>query len=230
LTWIVVAGTAIALAQPAPTVNLKGLLTLIDTMRDTIPVSALSVAIYSTTTLVTYRAQEDQDGQFEMKDVRPGHYRLELGVPSRLKTLTIGGKAASPADFEIDPDTKGAMLIVLSMKVASLTVKLEGATNNSRLTAVLAPNDEFLTLRSQFTNPVDAGVTLFRFLPPGRYLLFVVDDDLSRDIGTDPKLRDALKKQATAAEVFANENTTVIGHYISRQEIEHCKRQAGQSQ
>jgi hypothetical protein len=202
----------------------------LDTRRDTTPVSALSVAIYSPTTFVMYRAQTDRDGQFELKNVRPGHYRLELGVPSRLKTLTIGGKAASPADFEVGPDTQGAMLIVLSMKEGTLTVKVEGAPNNSRLTAVLAPNDEFLTLHSQFTNPVDAGATLFNFLPPGRYLLFVVDADLSRDIGTDAKLRDALKDQATATEVFADENTTVTGHYISRQEIEHCKRQAGQSQ
>jgi hypothetical protein len=229
-SWIAVVGTALVLVISSQAVNLNGSLVLVDTTHDTTPVDALSVAIHSPTTFVMYRAQPDHDGQFELKDVRPGHYRLELGVPSRLKTFTIGGKEVSPADFEVSPDTHGPVRIVLSMKVGTLTVKVEGAPNNARLTAVLAPHDEFLTLNSQFTNPVVAGATQLRFLPPGRYLLFVVDTDLSNDIATDARLRDALKEHAAATEVLADENTTATGRYISRQVIDEGKRPAGQPQ
>src|SRR5690348_9402645 len=121
--WIAITGMAVVLINPSYAVTLKGSLVLVDTTRDTTPVGALSVAIYSPTTFAMYRAQPDQDGQFELKDVRPGKYLLELGVPSRLKTFTIGGKEVSPADFEVSPGPQGPVQIVLSMKVGTLTVK-----------------------------------------------------------------------------------------------------------
>ena len=228
--WIAIAGTILVVVSPSHAVTLKGSLVLVDTTRDTTPVGALSVAIYSPTTFAMYRAQADQDGQFELKDVRPGKYGLELGVPSRLKTFTIGGREVSPADFEVSPDTQGPLQIVLSMKVGTLTVKVEGAPGGAPVSAVLAPNDEFLTLHSQFTNPVAAGATQFRFLPAGKYLLFIVDADLSRDIGTDAKLRDALKDEAAATEIVADQNTTATVRYISRQAIERQKRQSSHFQ
>ena len=104
---IAIAGTTLTLVNPSHAVTLKGSLVLVDTTQDTTPVGALSVGIYSPTTFVMYRAQPNQDGQFELKDVRPGMHRLELGVPSRLKAFTTGGKEVSPADFEVSPDAQG---------------------------------------------------------------------------------------------------------------------------
>lgn len=221
---IVVAGVAVAPSQSAPAVNLKGSLVLLDTTPDTTPVSALGVAIYSPTTFAMYRAQPDQFGHFELKGVRFGHYRLEIGMPSRLKTFEIRGRDVSPSDFQVGPDTAGPMRIALSMAVGELTVKAQGGVDVP-LTAVLAPDDEFLTLHSQFNRPVASGVAEFRFLPPGRYLIFVVDSDLSRDVGTDARLRAALKQEGTAVEVVSNKNTNTTARYISRQTVEDCIRQ-----
>jgi hypothetical protein len=212
--WFIAVAVA-ALAQPAPTVDVKGSLELIDSTPESTPVDALSVAIHSPVTYDVYRAQPNTNGQFEMKDVRPSHYRLEIGVPSRLKTLMIDGREVSPADFEITPNMQGQLRIVLSLKVGTLTLNVEGGPATP-LTAVLAPNDEFLTLQSQFSHPVSARVTQFGFLPPGKYLVFIVDTDLSRNVGINAQLRDALKGEASAMDVVADENTRATAHYIAR--------------
>ena len=180
--WML-AATVAAIAQPVPAINLKGSLEIVDGTSDTTPVSALSVALYSPSTFATYRAQPDQNGTFELKGVRPGHYVLEISMPSRLRTFTIGGRESSPAGFELMAGEKGPMHIVLSVESGALTVDVQGAGDmKARLVAMLAPDDEFLTLHSQVMNPVSAGTTQFRFQSPGRYLLFIVDAEFSRDL------------------------------------------------
>jgi hypothetical protein len=213
--WML-AATVAAVAQPVPTINLKGSLEIVDATSDTTPVSAISVALYSPSTFAMYRAQPDQNGTFELKGIRPGHYVLEMGMPSRLRTFIIGGRESSPAGFELMAGEKGPMRIVLSVKTGDM---------RARLVAILAPDDEFLTLHSQVTNPVSAGTTQFRFQPPGKYLLFIVDTEFSRELGTDTKLRDALKERATRVEILPEINTRVSASYIDRQIVEEARRQ-----
>jgi hypothetical protein len=223
--WIL-ATTVAAVAQAAPTINLKGSLEIVDATADTTPVSALSVALYSPSTFAMYRAQLDQSGTFELRGVRPGHYVLEMGMPSRLRTFAIGGRECSPAGFELLAGEKGPMRIVLSVKTGALTVDVQGAAEmKARLVATLAPNDEFLTLHSQVTNPISAGTTQFRFQPPGKYLLFIVDAEFSRELGTDAKLRDVLKEKATRVEILPGIDTRVPASYIDRQIVEGARRQ-----
>ncbi len=223
--WIVVACAGMAFAQQDPSLDLKGSLVLLDTTPDTTPVAALSVAIYSPATFAMYRAQPDETGRFELRDVRPGHYRLEMGVPSRLVNFTVGGRDVSPAGFALNPDTSGPMRIVLSMKTGALTVNAEGAPSNAPLAAVLVPNDEFLTLHAQFSSPVTGAAGRFPFVPPGAYRVFVVDADLSGDLGARAELREALQEQATAVEVVAGQDTRVAARYIDRALVESRKRQ-----
>ncbi|HKO14081.1 MAG TPA: hypothetical protein VJV22_19085 [Acidobacteriaceae bacterium] len=226
LCWLCLIGGVIpALAQAPPTVNLKGSLELIDTTPDTTPVSALGVAIYSPTTYAMYRAQPDQSGRFEMKNVHPGHYRLELGVPSRLKTFTIGGKEISPADFEVTPKSAGPFRIVLSMEEGALTIQVEGGPGRP-LTAVLAPDDEFLTLHSQFSSPLSGGVAQFPFLPAGRYRVFIVDSDLSDAVAGTGKLREALENEAATVDVVADADSHATAPYIQRQAVEDARQSA----
>lgn len=104
--WIL-AATVVAAAQTVPTINLKGSLQIFDATADTTPVSALSVALYSPSTFAMYRAQPDQSGSFELTGVRPGQYRLEMGMPSRVRTFTVSGREISPAAFELMTEEKG---------------------------------------------------------------------------------------------------------------------------
>jgi hypothetical protein len=223
--WILAAAVA-AVGQAAPTINVKGSLEIADATADTTPVSALSVALYSPSTLAMYRARPDRDGMFELKGVRPGRYLLEMGTPSRLQTFTIGGRESSPAGFELMAEEKGPMHIVLSVKTGDLTVDVRDAGDSkAQLVAILAPDDEFLTLHSQVMNPVSAGTTQFRFQPPGKYLLFIVDAEFSRDLGTKAKLRDVLKERATRVEILPEIDSRVPGSYIDRQTVEEARRQ-----
>ena len=223
--WILAASVA-AVTQQAPTINLQGRLELVDTTATTAPPSALDVALYSPDTFAMYRGQADQSGNFELKSVRPGHYVLQISVPSRLRTFTIAGREMSPAGFELMAGEKGPVRIVLSMKTGTLSVDVQGAGDmKTALIAILSPDDENLTLRSQVSNPVSAGRTEFRYQPPGKYLLFVTDADLGGDLGTNAKLRDALKERATRAEVFAEVDTRFAASYIDRQTVEAARRQ-----
>ena len=230
LRWLCfLAGTVVALAQSTPPLNVEGSLELTNTTPDTTPVSALSVAIYSPATHAMYRAQPDSSGRFRMKDVRPGHYRLEMGVPSRLTTFTMGDRDVSPADFEITPARSGPVRIVLSMEEGALTIGVQGGAGRP-LAAVLAPDDEFLTLRSQFSGPVSAGVAHFLFLPPGKYLVFIVDADLSGEVGVNGKLRDGLRSEAATVEVVAGGDSQATAPYIERRLAEDARRLAAASQ
>ena len=217
--------TLVASPQSTLTLNLKGTVEIVDATRDTIPVSALSVALYSRSTLASYRAQPDQNGSFEMKGVVPGHYSLEMGTPSRLQSFTIGGEKKSPAGFELVVGQKGPMRIVLSFKSGALTADVErSADAGQHLVAILAPDDELLTLHSQIMSPVVGRTAQFQFQPPGKYVLFIVDAEFSQQLGIDPKLRVELHEKATPVEVVADMNTHVRAAYIDRQLVEDAMR------
>jgi len=226
--WIL-AASVVGVAQPVPTINLQGRLELVDTDPYTTPVSALDVALHSPVTFAVHRGHPNRNGNFELTGVRPGHYVLELSVPSRLLTFTIAGRTASPAGFDLMADEKGPVHIVLSMKTGTLAVDVtDAADTKTALIAVLSPDDEYLTLRSQISNHVSAGQTVFRFRPPGKYLLFIADADLERELGTNAKLRDALKERAIRVEVFAEVETRFAATYIDRQTVDAARRRVVQ--
>lgn len=116
---------------------------------------------------------------------------------------------------------------MLSVKTGALTVDdVQGVDDrNRKLVAVLAPDDEFLTLHAQFTTPVSSGSAKFPFTPPGKYLLFVADAGFSNELGTAMKLRESLKERATRVQVVADVNTRVTGSYIDRVTVEEARRQ-----
>jgi hypothetical protein len=213
------------LGGTVPTINLKGSLQILDATADTTPVSALSVALYSPSTFAMYRAQPDQSGSFELTGVRPGQYRLEMGMPSRVRTFTVSGREISPAAFELMTEEEGPLRIVLSVRTGALTVDLQGVDDRTRkLVALLAPDDEFLTLHAQITSPVSSGSANFPFTPPGKYLLFIADAEFSNELGTVMKLRESLKERATRVQVVADVSTRVTGSYIDRVAVEQAKR------
>jgi hypothetical protein len=73
-------------------------------------------------------------------------------------------------------------------------------------------------------SPVVGRTTQFQFQPPGKYLLFIVDAEFSRQLGIDPKLRVELHERATPAEIVADMNTQVRAAYIDRQLVEEAMR------
>ena len=216
---------ATAVAQTAPAINLSGSLKIVDATPDTTPVSALSVGLYSPATLAMYRAQPDENGRFELMGILPGRYLLEMGTPARLQSFSIAGKDVSPAAFELHAGEQGPMSIVLSVKTGTLTAGVQGAPDaNTKLVAVLAPDDEYLTLHAQFTSPVAGNTVQFLFLPPGNYLLYIADEDFRSALGFEAKLRDALKEKATRVEVVAGVDTRVSANYIDRRTVEEMRR------
>jgi hypothetical protein len=203
-------------AQTGPRINISGTLELVDTPRSFTPVEFLAVTIQPPNGGYRFDAQPDHDGNFTLKNVRPGRYSLHLPFPSRVQTFAIGSKSFMPDGFELEAGEIGPMRIVVSLKTAVLSVGIAGIPDmHPTLFAVVYPADPYLMPPdSGIGNPVSGHQTQYRFLSPGEYTLFVADEDFQWAL-TSPAVRNALKDKATAVQVRDDSETKVTTTYLT---------------
>jgi hypothetical protein len=78
---------------------------------------------------------------------------------------------------------------------------------------------------SGILNPVSSNQTQFRFLTPGKYMLFVADEDFKWAL-TNPAVRNALKDRATTVQVRDNGETRATTTYLTRDLLQRVAKSA----
>jgi len=87
----------------------------------------------------------------------------------------------------------------------------------------------FVTLRlSCYLNALTAPKTTFRYVPPGRYRIFIVDSQLQSKVAAyAPRFPDFLKNQATTVEVLEKGKTKATAPYVDGKAVQQAIQQAG---
>ncbi len=121
------------------------------------------------------------DGSFTLKDVAPGRYKVALSWPSvYVKSLRLGTAETEGAILDLTNGSGGAPLFVrLSSASAALSGTVQdsnGPAANARVTIISddVPNAPLMMT----TNTDSSGAYSFPSVPPGRYNLLVLDDDV----------------------------------------------------
>jgi hypothetical protein len=199
-----------------PRMNIPGTLELVDKPPAATPVEFLMVTIRQLHGGYRFDAQPDHDGNFTLREVPPGRYLLHLSFPCRIRSFVLGSRSLMPDDFELRAGESSPLRIVASLKTAVLSVDISGIPgNHPALFAVLYPADPYLMPPdSGIGNPVSGRETQYRFLTPGRYTLFVADEDFKWAL-TSPAVRNALEDKATAVQVRDDGETKVTTTYIA---------------
>jgi len=226
---VALAGCAQMRAQPPRTFDLNGNLKLVDLPPAATPVEGMMVSLHPQKKGVfNIQARLAPNGNFVMKNVRPGRYSLELPVPGRILRVTIGSQKLAPDGFHLDSSMAGPLQIVVSLKSSSLFVTVRGLpSERGGFVALLAPADRYLTLQLSCYSLALRGVkTEFRSIPPGRYRIFVVDSRFVSQVSAyAPRFPDFLKNQATEVEVLDEGEAKAT--YLDDQAIRQAIAQAG---
>jgi hypothetical protein len=235
---IILAGLAMVVSQSfgqhpeelqRRSVNLPGTLELVDKPSAATPVGALEVVIHSLHGGVQFRAQPNRDGTFTLENVRLGRYCLDLGFPGRIRSFTSGSKSLMPDDFQLVAGEDGPLRVVVSLKTSDVSVEIAGIPDNHKdIVALLSPADPYLTLReSSFLNRVSGSHTRFRFITPGRYMLFIVDSEFQMVIASSAAGRKALKDKGTSVQVADDGETQIAANYVSPDAVKQAITEAG---
>jgi len=213
--------------------NLSGRLELVDLPPEATPVEVLgAVRLMRLSEGRGYPvdAQPDRDGRFVLKDVRPGHYSLELSFPGRIRTFSSGSRELAPDGLELTSGDVELLQIIVSLKTSVLSVKARGLPEKrDEVIVLLAPADPYLTFRQSCTfNKLTSPQTIFGYVPPGKYRIFIVDSQFQSDVAAyGPRFPDFLQDQATPVEVSENGQTEVTATYVDRETVTAAIRQAG---
>ena len=210
--------------------DLQGVVELVDRPPAATPVEAVSLALHPLDGGFEIWAQPDPDGKFILKKVRPGRYSLTYPMPGRIQTFAQGPNELAPEGFELRSDSIGPLRLVISLKASDVYVKVRAfLSEHSDLVALLAPADTHLTLReSCYSNRLTGPETTFRFVPPGRYRVFVIDAELQSDVGAyAPRFPDFLKGEATSVEALEGGQTVATATYLKSETVREAIRQAG---
>ena len=131
-----------SIAQSASTFDVTGTLNLIDRPPEATPVEALTFQIRPLRGGSDVSAAPDKDGRFELRNLRPGRYKLVFPMPGRIEVFEIGARQLAPEDFELSANDPSPISIVVSMKSANVTVKVLGLlSGQSDAIALLVPAD-----------------------------------------------------------------------------------------
>jgi hypothetical protein len=213
-----------------PTFDLPGFLVLVDRPAEATPVEAMMVSLHPLVLDYDVEARPDRDGKFVLKNVKPGRYSLTLPFPGRIRTFAIGSKELAPDGFRLDSSDEGPLQIVVSLKTSIVSVKVRGfRSQRGDIVAMLAPADPYLTLRESCSfNTLAEPRTTFRWVPPGKYRIFIVDSQFQSDVAAyAPRFADFLKDQATPVEVREEGETEATARYVDGETVNLALRQAG---
>lgn len=230
--WIVVLMPCLLASTQAatPRFDLPGNLKLVDLPPAATPVQEVLVTLNSTDGGFPVQAQPGRNGNFVLKNLRPGRYTLNLPIPGRIVTFARGGKNLSPDGFRLVTGGGPPLRIVVSLKTSDLFVKVQGLpAEGSDATALLAPADPYLTLRvSCYSLALNGAETVFRHLPPGRYRVFIVNSRFQSKVAAyAPRFPDFLKNRATPVEVLSEGEAEATAEYIEGNTIQKAIRQTG---
>jgi hypothetical protein len=213
-----------------PTFDLPGYLELVDRPAEATPVEAMMVSLHPLVLDYDVEARPDQDGKFVLKNVKPGRYSLTLPFPGRIRTFATGSKELAPDGFRLDSSDAGPLQIVVSLKTSIVSVKVRGfPSQRGDIVAMLAPADPYLTLRESCSfNTLAEPWTTFRWVPPGKYRIFIVDSLFQSDVAAyAPRFADVLKDQATPVEVREEGETEATAGYVDGETVKLALRQVG---
>jgi hypothetical protein len=219
-----------SIAQSASTFDVTGTLNLIDRPPEATPVEALTFQIRPLRGGSDVSAAPDKDGRFELRNLRPGRYKLVFPMPGRIEVFEIGARQLAPEDFELSANDPSPISIVVSMKSANVTVKVLGLlSGQSDAIALLVPADNRLTLReSCYSNGLTGPETAFRFVPPGKYRLLVFNSKYVRDVSAiAPRVRSFLGREGVDVDASAEHDATATVSFIKDETIEAAIREAG---
>jgi hypothetical protein len=211
--------------------NVQGLLKLVDRPASAIPIEALTFHIHPLRGGgVDVEARPDRDGEFTLNNVRPGRYSLTFPMPGRIESFAIRSNELAPDGFELTSGQTGPLVLVISMKSTEVSVTVQSfPEGRSDIVALLAPADNHLTLRESCSlNQISGPQTTFRFVPPGRYRIFIFNAEFQQDVAAyAPRFPDFLKNQATSIEAPGSGRTEVTTTYLDGETIKEAVRLAG---
>jgi hypothetical protein len=218
------------IAQSAHTFDVAGTLNLIDRPPEATPVEALTFQIRPLTGGFDVSATPDKDGRFVLRKTQPGRYSLVFPMPGRIEVFAIGARQLTPEDFELSSNDPGPISIVVSMKSATVAVRVSGVLNDkSDAIALLVPADNRLTLReSCYSNRLTGPETDFRFVPPGKYRLVVFNSKYLRDVSAyAPRVPAFLDRESVEVDASPEHEATATASFIKDETIEAAIREAG---
>lgn len=221
---------ALVAALPLSGSDLPGTLRLVDTDPFTTPVEYLPVALRSLDRSTVVTAVPDRTGRFNLSGLVQGRYAFDLSFPGRFVSVTLGGNSIALPEFELRHEDHGPLDIAVSLKSSDLSVEVRGVpSRDGQVVAILAPADPALTLRySCYLNPLSGSHTEFRFVPPGTYRLFIVDDAVKSDVsGYAPRFPNFLKEQAPTFAIARDGGTKVTATYIDATTVQDSVKRAG---
>jgi hypothetical protein len=209
-----------------PTFDLPGYLELVDRPAEATSVEAMMVSLHPLV-LDDVEARPDRDGKFVLKNVKPGRYSLTLPFPGRIRMFAIGSKELATDGFRLHSSDAGPLQIVVSLKTSIVSVKVRGFPSQcGDIVAMLAPADPYLTLRESCSfNTLAEPRTTFRWVPPGKYRIFIVDSQFQSDVAAcAPRFADFLKDQATPVEVSEEGETEATARYVDGETVKLALR------
>jgi hypothetical protein len=217
-------------AQSAHTFDVAGTLNLIDRPPEATPVEALTFQIRPLAGGFDVSATPDKDGRFVLRNAQPGRYSLVFPMPGRIEVFAIGARPLAPEDFELSSHDPGPISIVVSMKSATVAVRVLGVlSGQSNAIALLVPADNRLTLReSCYSKRLTSPETVFRFVPPGKYRLLVFNSKYLRDVSAyAPRVRSFLGRESAEVDASPERDATATMSFIKDETVEAAIREAG---
>jgi len=210
--------------------DIAGKLIIVDGGPDNTPVELLDVRIRPLDGNAEVSATPNKLGDFVLRDVRPGHYKLRLSMPARITDFEQGSQPANPLDFEVRSQDTRRLSLQLSVADSDVLVEVAGWQSGSDFVAILAPADPMLSLQeSCYVNKLSSDKTRFQFLPLGRYRLFIVDSRFQKDVAKyGPRLPNFLTSEAVSVNAPFKAQISVTAKYIDSQMVEEAVRGADQ--
>jgi hypothetical protein len=217
-------------AQSTQTFDVAGTLSFIDRPPEATPVEAVTFRIHPLAGTSDVSATPDKDGKFVLRDIQPGRYSLVFPMPGRIEVFAFGPRQLAPEDFELSSNDPGSISIVVSMKSATVAVRVLGVLSSQSVAiALLVPADNRLTLReSCYSNVLKSLETVFRFVPPGKYRLLVFNSKYLRDVSAyAPRVRSFLGRESVEVDASPEHDATAMVSFIKDDTIEAAVREAG---
>jgi len=161
------------------------------------------------------------DGSFTLTSVLPGRWRLNLGSPNYIKSVSLGSQPVSPYGFNIGPGAAGPLAIVLGTAMGTVMVQVAGQPAGHMVTALVYPAEaEGMDAGLERVGAAMGGeVIQMGGLPPGRYRLLATDIQNPWPILQRPDVLHALENRTSLVEVPASGKVSVTLPAVPREDL-----------